>query len=91
MEDTILDVLQLEDNLPAMSLMLPWTNHASLLLLRTAAVELHLDFESLEWENQAGLELLLLPIENGFLLCTFVLDLVPIWLSIASIDLNLGA
>ena len=47
-----------------MSLMLPWTNHASWLLLRTVAVELHLDSENVELENQAGLELLQLPIEN---------------------------
>ena len=47
-----------------MNLMLPWTNHASWLLLRSAAVELHLDFENLELENQAGLELHQLPIED---------------------------
>ena len=33
-------------------------------LLRTVAVELHMDFESLESENQAGLELLQHPIED---------------------------
>ena len=39
-------------------------SHASSLLLRTAAVELRLDFENLEWESLAGHELQLLPTEN---------------------------
>ena len=64
------DVLQWEGNFPAMSLMLPWTGHASLLLLlllRTAAVDHRLDIENLEWESLAGQELLLLPIDNPVL------------------------
>ena len=39
-------------------------SHASLLLLRIAAVELQLDLENPEWESLAGLELLPLPIAN---------------------------
>ena len=62
-----------------------------LLLLRTAAVELQLDLENLEWESLAEMSCGSIIRFPTILLCTLVLDLVPIGPSFTAIDLCPGA